>query len=272
MKKITNAIIFVVIGVILAVGVMTPILAGMEDQVVTEKNNTTATYRMTDKETIIRNIDNVAYVNATPITDIVTGRNVRVVTDDFLMESQYNQGTETQGAWFFMRFDTSLTVDGWATVHFNKGTYQILDASNAVMTEGSYTHLLVPSTQGDYTESSANFHINGNQEFYVVGTGSTITLYAGTIGNVNVISTNATETPSITVTSELIQEETELYKVSSITISDSYRTSYVPITYKEVTSENAAVRSIIMMLPILISVMLIVAVVYNVIDMKRNEF
>lgn len=272
MKKITNAIIFVVIGVILAVGVMTPILAGMEDQVVTEKNNTETTYRMTEKETIIRNVDNVPYVDSMPVTDIVKERVVRVITDDFLMESKYSPSTETQGGWYFLKLDSSLTTDGWATVHFGKGTYQILDASNVVISEGSYTHLLVPSTKGDYTESTANFHINGNQEFYVVGTGDTRTLYAGTIENVNAISTTATETPSITVTSELIQEETELYKVSGITISETYRTIYIPITYKEITSENAAVRSIIMMLPILISVMLIVAVVYNVIDMKRNEF
>lgn len=271
MKRITNAIIFVVIGVILAVGVMTPILAGMEDQVVTEKNNTTTTYRMTDNETIIRNIDNVAYIDSVPVTDIVTGKNVRVITDDFLMESQYNQTTQTQGPWFFLKLDTDFMAEGWTTVQFIKGTYRILNDSNVVIREGSYTHLLVPSTKGDYTASKADFHINGNQEFYVVGTGSSNTLYAGTIGNVNVISTSSAETPSITIASELIQEETELYKVSSVTTSETYRSIYIPITYKEVTSENAAVRSAIMILPILISVMLIVAAAYNVIDMKRNE-
>lgn len=272
MKKITHVFLFVIIGVILAVGVMTPILAGMDDQVVTEKNNTTATYRMTDKETIISKIDGVPYVDSVPLDDIITGKTVRVITDDFLLESHFDQSTQSQKGWFFMKLNPDIITDEWTLIHFNKGTYQILNSSDVVIQEGTYTHLLVPSTKGDYTESPFGFYINGDKEFYVVGTGTTRTLYAGTIENIEVISTDATETPTITVETELIQEDTELYKVSRITISDTYRGIYVPIAYKEITSENAAVKSIIMMLPILISVMLIVAVVYNLIDMKRNEF
>lgn len=272
MKKITNAIIFVVIGVILAVGVMTPILAGMEDQVITEKNNANARYTLNNKEAVIANIDGVPYVNAKPLKDIVGGTNARVITDDFFVHSNYTSNTDTQGAWYVTPFDgSSIPASSWNKIEFKNGGYKILDASESVIREGTYTHLLIPAVNGEYAQMIGTFMINGDREFYAAGTGSSTSLYGGTIDDIHVIGSTSTEPPTITVTSELVQEESDLYKVTSIITSDTNVAYYAPLTYKEITNENATVRSIIMMLPILISVMLVVAVSYYILNIKKQE-
>lgn len=278
MKKITNAIIFVVIGVILAVGVMTPIMAGMSSQVVTEKNNISNTYKMASytQENIIENIEGVPYINGTSLDDMDTSGNIRIVTDKFILESLFTTATQQYGAWYIRNMELTTTVSTWDKIVFKQGTLTIYSSTETVLTD-SYDTLLMPSKKGDYTVAIQNtFYINDDQTLYVIGSSGTntvTTLYKGTLENMAVIASSLQDptTASINITSSQIQEETGLYKVTNITVSENNKIVFIPTTYKEITSDNVTVKTIIMLLPILIAVMLIIAVVYNVIDMKRNE-
>lgn len=266
MNKLTKLIIFVLVGVVLAVAVMAPIMEDMSERVVTSHNQSDTRYKMTSffQEETIENINGEPYVSGVKLTEFSSESTARVITEDFIVQSQYNAETGN-GSWQLLNIAGDITTN-FSKIVFKKGIYTIYNGETEVYS-GDYDFALIPSKNGDYVAGKvgSTLYCNAESEIYVAGIGSMgNTLYMGSVKDgFEVVSTGSDTTPTITVTSNLIQESSGLYEITGYTIPETYKIMYVPIEYYEITTQDEAIRSIIQLLPLLAVLMILIAAGYG---------
>lgn len=280
-RKITYAILFAAISIIVIAGVLMPVL-----------NESSGYFK---EKKMHENIGSYYFNKVESATiDMVLGESFSVTVngspvsiDDYgiiLMTDTIAVATGNQGEMFAFdptnnNFIAGGATEGTATITIGSGQYTITTGGNTI--SGTTNHVLVAGTTGDYVQSKS-FVANSNKPIiaYVGGI-----LWTSEQGNVviNKPSTGSQSYPLKTITDfvvtgstdsvlkwEVYNNNNESYDITGFSVTDRPDISilvYAPVSYY--TMENTSSNNVLAVIPVMLIVVVILGIT-SVMFIKRE--
>lgn len=269
-KIMLSGMLAIITSLIVVVGVFIPIMTGLEDNVVSIRNNETTRFMVIENDegvTITKNgttydIGGVQYDGNASLVAISDNVVVRMTATNMIV------------------FDDANNIHmGTNSITFDKGTYSYLDSDGNTRT-GTFENLLYPNPRGDYgcfySSGIIPFSADNDEPVYCIGVASNNNyIYAGVVkGGVqdgflfnphtlidDAFSSVDASSVTIAATGETSEDGLSFHYTGLKTTaggSEYTPNVYAPITYSVIDTNAETVRTIMGVLPIVMIILVLV--------------
>lgn len=281
LNKIPTLVVGLVVAILIITVVAIPIINDAQTGLVSQADNTTERYTSivtTEKIVLSENSEGSPMINNRLITDIVPSSNVNyvmVVSDNLIARSINNSGIFS--TWYYVgangegvAFDfIGSSINNPIVCTFEDGTYSLVKSATTTLQTGTYSTLLIPSETGNWgsfipSESAPMYANTDKKVLFIRASSSESYVSIGTIDNLvmkwHVLNGTQGDNTDVSVIYTSINENgMDLYKVTGLNNNFAYL--FAPISYTTITNDDATIRTIVGITPLLLIVSLVISVV-----------